>query len=870
MRIIIAILILLSMPPMLFAGEGRRAFQPDWEWDFRHDLRTKRTISGNDPGDGSLTRAGIAYGWVKESVVAQGTVTPADSRCSFGGVGYRWLAIDGEDFSAQASARNKVTLIDGDNRQAKAQMTSTVGSGEAWNNVYASDFSGGVDSWEETYHIALLGNQDGVSDGSTSKDDCLKATLDDQSNAHGARQKDAMTAYKRYRESITYYIPATNSHCDGFVIGHTDVDESPLDRKSTGSDPAVVGTWDTTSNYEFLSLGSHTGLFMTDGGTHVFQDAGGDDVIYLSEYTLDEQTDCASTGVHTGAWTVETGFDYNDIVAYIITTPDNDGDLLGFFGNNEARHHAEDGLLLEPEGTNKLLYCRDLSQVGSWTGDLTSKTQNETGIDGVANKAWTLVDTDADKVYILQALDVPDDSNPTIASCFIKATSGATTFPGLTANYVSGTTEVTQMFAFNTNTGAIVDRSGFPTDYSGSQRIGDWWKVWIGADNNSSGNTSFRLYLRPAVETDMDGTWENAIEGSCIVDWIQVELNKKFPSSPIYTEASEVTRIADSDCKWTLPSNMFAESLDSDLIICGDVECADPVGNGYWTGFSVPADSGVTNAQANSGTTSFYYIDDGTLSGANTRTFTTTIGHVYKLSFSVYPDDTTAIYVGVRTGVGGADDITRGFLGLNQDAWNDVTLYFAANSTGSGSYVKFYTYGNGDTYYIDDVSVEEVTKAWDGMPPHGTMVVWWEPGYDADDHSTTNSGLIGCQESANSLIITDSDATNRFKSVCEDCSSLKSGPDDYEVGDTLKLVLKWGYLEDNVAYYSLGYDDGDGLTYTLATSNAPYSGKFTTGTDLILGYGLFGPMKIKKVQLYRRILTDGEINALEGCRGWSP
>ena len=53
--------------------------------------------------------------------------------------------------------------------------------------------------------------------------------------------------------------------------------------------------------------------------------------------------------------------------------------------------------------------------------------------------------------------------------------------------------------------------------------------------------------------------------------------------------------------------------------------------------------------------------------------------------------------------------------------------------------------------------------------------------------------------------------------------------------------------------------DGGAIQWGAAVA---YDGAFATGANLLLGHTLQGPMKIKGIKIYKRILSDGEINAL--------
>ena len=150
------------------------------------------------------------------------------------------------------------------------------------NAVYASDFSAGADGWVAT-NGAVAGNQDGVSDGSTSKDDCIKYTNDAANNVHLMRITPLVVG-TAYRATVTYYIPPGQSNIDGFFINST---SGPIwgEARSTSLTPATIGTW-TTITFEFVANLGTFAMYACDGANTTYQDAGGDDVIYISEVSI--------------------------------------------------------------------------------------------------------------------------------------------------------------------------------------------------------------------------------------------------------------------------------------------------------------------------------------------------------------------------------------------------------------------------------------------------------------------------------------------------------------------------------------------------------------------------------------------------------
>jgi hypothetical protein len=150
--------------------------------------------------------------------------------------------------------------------------------------IYTSDFSAGVDSWTNEVNVTHSGNVDGVSDGVTSKDDVLRVTVDATLGEHVERKTLTLEIGKQYLFAFTYYIPSGQSNVDGFVFSNGDAMIQSF--KSTGSTPAVVGTW-ATASVSFTATATTTALrfYLADGDSTSFSDAGSDDLFYISILT---------------------------------------------------------------------------------------------------------------------------------------------------------------------------------------------------------------------------------------------------------------------------------------------------------------------------------------------------------------------------------------------------------------------------------------------------------------------------------------------------------------------------------------------------------------------------------------------------------
>ncbi len=203
------------------------------------------------------------------------------------------------------------------------------------------------------------------------------------------------------------------------------------------------------------------------------------------------------------------------------------------------------GFVSDPGGTNSALHSNDFSDA-VWVKTATpTLAQDQIGIDGVSNTAWSFTDDNAGaQEPIIQTVAIPNDSNTNLASIFVKKDSDETRFFEINLIYDGGTAVRTAL-DFNTATGATAFRlddsgSGAATVNSLTVKGVDWWRVTVSAPNNSSGNTSGKIQLYAAIGTII-GTAGSAATGTCIISQCDLELDKTYPGLPIPTTTSAVT-----------------------------------------------------------------------------------------------------------------------------------------------------------------------------------------------------------------------------------------------------------------------------------------------------------------------------------------
>jgi len=147
-------------------------------------------------------------------------------------------------------------------------------------NTHNSDFSSGTDGWFANGGTAD-GNIDGVSDGTTSKDDVLRLTLSGGSTNHSVRLNGAIGLGNVHDVSFEYYIPSGQT-MDGIKFQTN----SGLDGNYQQS---VVGTWTSVTISDWsITGGDQFRVYATDGGSITVN--GDDDVFYLKNIVVTQTT----------------------------------------------------------------------------------------------------------------------------------------------------------------------------------------------------------------------------------------------------------------------------------------------------------------------------------------------------------------------------------------------------------------------------------------------------------------------------------------------------------------------------------------------------------------------------------------------------
>lgn len=140
----------------------------------------------------------------------------------------------------------------------------------------------------------------------------------------------------------------------------------------------------------------------------------------------------------------------------------------------------------------------------------------------------------------------------------------------------------------------------------------------------------------------------------------------------------------------------------------------------------------------------------------------------------------------------------------------------------------------------------------------GTMIVWVRFGYDYSDldSGAANCGILSTADSVITLLFTSTPDVSYFLQSFDGADSTNFAT-TFSANTWYKLIVKWGYG----GKFRIGMDTGSGISWGTEQN---FDGSYDLGTNLRIGYGLFGPMHIRQLMLFRKALTDTMVNHWTG------
>jgi hypothetical protein len=331
--------------------------------------------------------------------------------------------------------------------------------------------------------------------------------------------------------------------------------------------------------------------------------------------------------------------------------------------------------------------------------------------------------------------------------------------------------------------------------------------------------------------------------------------------SPVYENIAKIPTIrlgtgTSEYAYWILPTSpvggsMFAESLGGELVTNGDFETIAGASNfGSWTEAPNSGQIWDTGVTVHGGSHAAVMVM-GTGSGPElTQGVQCTSGQTYKVQGWTADNGIQPGGLKIYNSTAGYY-INTAFPETNKTTYRQVSYFFTARVTGTHTIYLFKSTPSGTTAYFDDWSIKEVNNEYENLPPHGTAVCWFRPGYNASDMTggvspavLDLSGDTLFQVYASGVTCTDgtTGATVAYTPVAD---------------KMVKLVAKWGYLSSNIAKMRVGIDTGNGLTWGIEQN---FDGAFSVGNQLRVLTSPWGRAHVAQLAIFSRIVDTGEIN----------
>jgi hypothetical protein len=211
----------------------------------------------------------------------------------------------------------------------------------------------------------------------------------------------------------------------------------------------------------------------------------------------------------------------------------------GFTVQGYATLH-KGGTTIGPQVDNEIPDSREFD-AATWINSGTVRTANQPGIDGVADKSYTLEDDNpSSPEFIYRDTAVSDDGNTHGCDVYIKKQNDETSYPAIRLSLIGGSVLDT-IVHINRKTGEYA----YQTDDTGAittvENYYDHWKLTSSITNDTSGNTTLRSFIYPARGTVL-GVPDASATGEVIVDQFDIRLNQNHVGTGIPTSGGAATK----------------------------------------------------------------------------------------------------------------------------------------------------------------------------------------------------------------------------------------------------------------------------------------------------------------------------------------
>jgi len=242
---------------------------------------------------------------------------------------------------------------------------------------------------------------------------------------------------------------------------------------------------------------------------------------------------------------------------------------------SKGAYKRDFGVLVEDAGTNVIAVGQH-NNLTTWTGPAQT-TFDQIGVDGTANSASLATDSST-TMYGSTTSSIITITNGTATHCitFVVKKDTDTSRSVLCRAGLSGGTAVLANATVNTASGEYAVTSAYTTPTGATNQaklVGDWWYVSVPITNNASGNTSIYAQIYPAVGVAALTSWGVSTTGSCIIGWVQIELNTAFASSPMAGGTTRTTEMG--AIKWASDGTLSSGDLTRIIDWCPQFASGD-------------------------------------------------------------------------------------------------------------------------------------------------------------------------------------------------------------------------------------------------------------------------------------------------------